>query len=262
MKTPLYLGPSAQVRLDDGCSLYVSSKGCIPQRFPIGRISRIVARAGCQLPMDACIALLRQGVPLVFCERGSQAKPLGLCVPLRCQPCSLSERIDALLQYPDWRDRYGDWLRAQHNLAMRAVLRRCRIDMRGKLRPRDVQQRLLHHSGVPIGWCGRLLEFWWAAILAWSIAQWRDNGVEGRALLQPGEDWNLPRDISRLLLWSMIPVLVEESRYWRETMQWPGNRVDVACAKRFERHLPVVEKLFRDVNRRLASWLREQGAWR
>src|SRR6516165_629543 len=110
-RRPLFLGPMLRARVDaDGPALRVRAAQRAETRFPLDRVSRIVASARVNWSADALRACLQSAIPIVMVsEDGS---PLGSVHPASLQGSRLAEGLEELLDHPDWRDIYGCWLRA------------------------------------------------------------------------------------------------------------------------------------------------------
>lgn len=110
-RRPLYLCARLKARVDaDGPALRVRSAGRAEARYPLYRVSRVIASNRVDWSAAALEACLQSGIPIVIVA-GSGA-PLGSVQPARASDSSLAGAIDELLDRPDWRDIYDNWLRA------------------------------------------------------------------------------------------------------------------------------------------------------
>jgi len=110
-RRPLYLCARLTARVDaDGPALRVRSAGRAEARYPLYRVSRVIASNHVDWSAAALEACLQAGIPIIIVA-GSGA-PLGSVQPARVSASRLSEDIDELLDRPDWREIYDNWLRA------------------------------------------------------------------------------------------------------------------------------------------------------
>lgn len=110
-RRPLYLGARLKARVDvDGPALRVRSAGRAEARYPLYRISRVIASAHIDWSAEALRACLESEIPIVIVA--GDGAPLGSVQPVCVAASRLSEDIDELLDRPDWREIYGNWLRA------------------------------------------------------------------------------------------------------------------------------------------------------
>lgn len=112
-RRPLYLCARQKARVDaDGPALRVRSAGRAEARYPLYRVSRVIASNRVDWSATALDACLQSGIPIVIVA--GSGVPLGLVQPACVAASRLSEDIDELLDRPDWREIYDNWLRATH----------------------------------------------------------------------------------------------------------------------------------------------------
>lgn len=110
-RRPLYLCARVTARVDvDGPALRVRSTGRAEARYPLYRVSRVIASSRVDWSAAALQACLETGIPIVIVA-GSGA-PLGSFQPASVRASRLAEDMDELLDRPDGREIYGTWLRA------------------------------------------------------------------------------------------------------------------------------------------------------
>lgn len=110
-RRPLYLCARLKARVDaDGPALRVRSAGRVEARYPLYRVSRVIASNRVDWSAAALEACLQAGIPIVIVA-GSGA-PLGSVQPACVAASRISEDIEELLDRPDWREIYDNWLRA------------------------------------------------------------------------------------------------------------------------------------------------------
>ena len=110
-RRPLYLCARHKARVDaDGPALRVRSSGRAEARYPLYRVSRVIASNRVDWSAAALEACLEAGIPIVIVA--SSGAPLGSVQPARVSDSPLASAIDELLDRPDWREIYDNWLRA------------------------------------------------------------------------------------------------------------------------------------------------------
>ncbi|MBI3935967.1 MAG: CRISPR-associated endonuclease Cas1 [Betaproteobacteria bacterium] len=110
-RRPLYLGTRVKARVDvDGPALHVRAAGRAEARYPLYRVSRVIASARVDWSARALHACLETGIPIVIL--GDDGAPLGSFHPARVRSSPLSEDLEELLDRPDWPEIYDGWLRA------------------------------------------------------------------------------------------------------------------------------------------------------
>jgi hypothetical protein len=116
-RRPLFLGAALRGRVDaDGPGLRVRAEGRAETRFPLDRLSRVVAGARLNWSAEALRACFERAIPVVIVrEDGS---PLGSIQPARVHRARLAEALDELLDRPDWLDVYRCWLRSARMRAL------------------------------------------------------------------------------------------------------------------------------------------------
>jgi hypothetical protein len=110
-RRPLFLGVRVRARVDaDGPALLVRAAGRSETRYPLARVSRVIASPRVDWSAGALRACLETGIPIVIV--GDNGAPLGSFHPAQARASRLSEGIEELLDRPDWRELYASWLRA------------------------------------------------------------------------------------------------------------------------------------------------------
>jgi hypothetical protein len=110
-RRPLFLGTRLQARVDaDGPSLRLRAEGRAETRFPLERVSRIVAGARVTWSAEALRACFESAITIVVMREDGST--LGSIQPARVQRARLAEALEELLDWPDWHDVYHCWLRS------------------------------------------------------------------------------------------------------------------------------------------------------
>jgi hypothetical protein len=116
-RRPLFLGPTLRGRVDaDGPALRVRAERRAETRFPLDRVSRVIASARVSWSADALRACLENAIPIVIV--GPDGSPLGSVQPTRVRASPLARALEELLDWPEWRDVYGSWLRGARMRAL------------------------------------------------------------------------------------------------------------------------------------------------
>lgn len=111
---------NSQVTLD-GPALRIDCDGKAPRYLPLVRVSRIISASHIHWAQPALLQCASQGIPVSFTDRnGNVIAHLSGQAHSRQ---SLHAYLNALLDRPDWYERYHDWLSAQRSLARRSLLR-------------------------------------------------------------------------------------------------------------------------------------------
>jgi len=205
MSRPLYLdgSPRAPLRVRrDGPALCVKQPGRADRLYPFGRLSRVVVSGAVDWEMPALLETMEQGIPVVFL--GVRGHVRGYCLGAHPRRGGLNERIEALLDRPDWADRYGDWYAAAERRAVLWIVRRLRLPEHD-LRPRPVRERIdaVLSRRVPLRQVHRgraLLQGWHQALVAEAFAA---EGVRGQTLVGRRAGLNLIRDFTRIVGWEL-----------------------------------------------------------
>jgi len=198
-RRPLFLRPALQARVDaDGPALRVRAERRAETRFPLDRVSRIVASARVNWSADALRACLERAIPIVIVT--ADGAPLGSIQPARVGASRLAEALEELLDWPDWRDIHDCWLRAAR-MRVLAEWRRAREAEGAAPDPRvyqDLVKRYLYPAKTaPVKaamrgiWCGAVY-----ALATETAQRW---GVPGVMWGSEGDAIDLRRDLADLM---------------------------------------------------------------
>jgi hypothetical protein len=198
-RRPLFLGPTLRAHVDvDGPALRVRAHGRAERRFPLDRVSRVVASTRINWSADALRACLEGAIPIVIVsEKGS---PLGSLQPARMRPSRLAEALEELLDYPNWRDIYHCWLRAAR-MQVLGDWRRARQAAGSPLDPleyQDLVKRCVYRAESTSATTGTT-ELWDGAVYSLAtetIERWR---LPSLLWGSGGEALDLRRDLSDLM---------------------------------------------------------------
>jgi hypothetical protein len=195
----LFLGPAVRARVDlDGPALRMRAVGKAETRFPLYRISRIVASAHVSWSSDALRACLEGAIPIVVMSK--DGSPLGSIQPARPRRSPLADALEELLDWPDWRDVHACWLRAAR-MRILADWRRARQHEGAALDPHAYRE--LVRTEVYGGGTGcpnqDMTGLWRSALYALAASTTRRWGVPPLLWGSGGEALDLRRDLAALL---------------------------------------------------------------
>jgi hypothetical protein len=196
-RRPLFLNPALRGQIDaDGPALRLRAEQRSDTRFPLDRVSRIVAGTRVNWSANALRACLERAIPIVIAD--ANGSPLGSMLPTHLHALPLAAALEELLYCPDWRDVYRRWLRSE------------RMRMLGQWR------RAQETAGTPPdadGWCNLVRRhvyraatpahetpgFWHGALYALAVETIRRWGVPP-VMWGYGDDvLDLRRDLASLL---------------------------------------------------------------
>jgi CRISPR associated protein Cas1 len=111
-RRPLFFNPALRGKIDtDGPALRLRAERRAEARFPLDRVSRIVAGAHVDWSAGALRTCLERAIPIVIAS--TDGTPLGSMLPARMPAPPLASALEELLCCPDWRDIYRRWQRAE-----------------------------------------------------------------------------------------------------------------------------------------------------
>jgi hypothetical protein len=199
MRRPLFLRPAGGARVDtDGPALRVRAERRADTRFPLERVSRIVAGARVSFSADALRACFEHAIPIVIVN--ADGTPLGSIQPARPATLPLARALDEFLDWPDWRDIYLCWLRAAR-MRVLADWRRAREAEGAVVDPRAWQELVKKHLYPAQAAPGKqtMTGLWRGAIYALAADAIQRWGVSGVMWGEGGEALDLRRDLAQLL---------------------------------------------------------------
>jgi hypothetical protein len=112
VRRPLYVLAAGRTTVDlDGPAFLVRRQGRADARYPLARVSRVIASTQVEWSTGALAACLENGIPVVI--TGSGNAPVGYLLPSIQAPSRLGGELEEFIDRPDWKERYADWLRAE-----------------------------------------------------------------------------------------------------------------------------------------------------
>jgi hypothetical protein len=198
-RRPLFLRPPGRTRVDtDGPALRVRAERRAETRFPLDRISRIVAGARVSWSADALDACLRHAIPIVIVT--ADGAPLGSIQPAQVHASPLAAALEELLDWPDWRDIYKCWLRAAR-MRVLAEWRRAR-EAEGAPPDARVYQELVRTHLYPVKAAPAkqgITGLWRGAVYALAAETAQRWGIEAVMWGSGGDAIDLRRDLADLM---------------------------------------------------------------
>lgn len=197
-RRPLFIGRGVRARVDlDGPALLVRAARRCERRYPLYRISRVIAGSGVDWSAEALRACLQCAIPIVILAQ--DGAPLGLLHPARAGGARLAEALEEMLDRPDWRERYDNWLRAAR---MRVLMDwRASREAEGAAVDRAelrelVRRHVYSPAAQPDGAIGGICRGALYALAAESVCRW---GLKPVFVATGGEPLQLLSDLVALL---------------------------------------------------------------
>jgi hypothetical protein len=166
-------------------------------RFPLDRVSRIVAGTRVNFSAEALSACLEHAIPIVIVR--ADGTPRGSIAPARVAPLPLAGALEELLDWPELRDIYGCWLRAAR-MRVLADWRRAREAEGAAPDPRDFQELVKRHLYPAQAAAKQAMTGLWRgavyALAAEATVRW---GVPGVMWGEGGDALDLRRDLAQLM---------------------------------------------------------------
>lgn len=108
---PLFVNARVRGRVDvDGRALRIRAAGRSETRYPLERVSRVIAGPELDWSAQALRACFEHSIPVVVVSE--DGTPLGSLQPALARASSLAEALEEVLERPDWPELYGCWVRA------------------------------------------------------------------------------------------------------------------------------------------------------
>lgn len=196
-RRPLFLNPSLRGQMDlDGPALRLRAEHRAETRFPLDRISRIVAGVRVNWSAGALRACLERAIPVVIA--GADGAPLGAMLPARMRTLPLAPALEELLYCPEWRDIYRRWQRAER-MRMLATWRRA-LEAQGMTPDpaayRSLVRRFVYRHAAAVH---DKPGFWHSALYAVAVETLRRWGAPPVMWGDGGDVLDLRRDLADML---------------------------------------------------------------
>lgn len=254
MKT-LYLDGARQTEVMlDGPALRVRTLGRADGLYPLGRVSRVVVFGYAEWRTNALLACADRGIPVTFVGPGGQ--PRAWLVPVLPRPMPLAQRIQELLNRPDWTSLYQDWRRHTERKVILRLLGELRIRV-SDLRPHRVAEELLNRLALG----GRteasaLLRFWEGLLAARAAALLSKAGLEGAQFGALDHYWSLAADLVRLAGWNHYLWLAGWRQPNGQDAPDPNSpEFRRAATEYFEQRVIDVDRTLRGLLNQFSAWL-------
>lgn len=203
----LYLrdGVPWRVRLDADVALQLISPHGTQRRVPLRCLSRVVAGSSVRWDTPALLACARAGVPITFEDRRNQ--PVAWCLGVRRRQHRIGALLALALECHRWSERYGQWLRNQHNHAMAQLRDKHRLRSE-RLEAERVTGQLCNLLYQRLGYgVGPLLSASKATVSAWASRELGERLGDPLLLMHGRPGWTLLTDLCDLLHWSTLDML-------------------------------------------------------
>lgn len=258
---PLYLDSAEGTTVAlDGPALRVRQPERADRLFPLARVSRIVVSGAPEWQTAALLACAGRGITVTFLDH--QGTPLGRLLGRMGDRQGLQQRLLDLLDRPDWRVLYAQWLRAMRQRWARTA--RPRLHAPGSLHTvSQLSDWVEHEARVLAGdEAGPASGRWLRADLSAAVSERlvRTGLDTGSELFQDGHP-DLVTDLVEVLRWELEPVrLGWLRRRWQMAQRKgqgvipPPRKVWIAL---FERNRQTVGLSIHRLTDRLRLWLTE-----
>lgn len=247
---PLYLDGRRplHVSLPSDDSLRIDSPDLAAQWVPLGHISRVVSSGAVDWTLPALKRLMRARIPVAFFD--GHGRLIGYCLGSRRQRLDLCQRIEELMDRPDWPALYGDWFRAtQHDVMRGAALGTCDEAPT----PRAVREHLLAHRAKRLGLrrAIKLQDTLRSELLA-RVAGWlHATGIHPAHIIADEGGLSLVHSLARLIEWELQPRIDAQLR-----RKLPGRALRYVAGF-LDRHNDWLRGRFAEHLGSLDRWLRE-----
>jgi hypothetical protein len=182
----------------DGPALRVRTERRIETRFPLDRVSRIVASVRVNWSADALNACLERSIPIVIVT--AQGAPLGSIQPVCAHASRLASALEELLDWPDWYEIYNCWLRAVR-MRVLAEWRRTR-EAEGAVPDPRAYQSLVKKYLYPVETAPArpaMAGLWRGAVYAFAAEMAQRWGIPGVMWGSGGDSIDLRRDLADVM---------------------------------------------------------------
>ncbi len=250
---PLYLDGQRPQRVSlDGPALRVDIEGAAPGRYPLRRLSRVVASSQVEWDTPALVACLAAGIVVSFLDREGQMA--GICMGARREGMGLYRLLEEFAHRPDWPRHYENWYDAMERRCILAVIRRMPVRP-ADLRPRTVRQACRDTMGSLAS--GRVVDrvcgYLEAALAACAVRTARDAGITPALLVDEATGHALLRDLGRLAAWQAQPLAYRVVRAHEDSLLPPRR----ALAEVAEAHAGACTRLTHELLGRLEQRISE-----
>ena len=250
---PLYLNGREPIQVGlDGPALRVSVRGSAIQRFPLRRVSRVMASGSTSWSTAALLACADQGISVCFLDANGTARARWVGRP--SDRDGLLQRWQDFQDRPDWMDLFRQWTRATRRRAIRMCAWRMgwspKLDSRSVIQfivqalegngsPRDLRSACRHLRGIA---GARTLE-----VLA---QRGLSAGNPSLACLTP--------TLVTVLTWALYPELTQWLRDTAQPTKQPNGdwaSESASLVYFFERNLSTTDFYLNDALNRLQRFL-------
>lgn len=252
-RLPLYLEGRQPLTVDlNGPALLVKSETRAPGRFPLQRLSRVIAGQQVQWRTRALLACLDQGIAVIFVD--GRGRPAGYLHAMNEHASRLDQLIRESLSRPDWQESYKNWLRAEHMRVLQAW--RAGQEKAGHIISEQAFQRLVRrhiyqgnrsaqeeHAG-----------FYQAAIAAMLASLFRRAGLEPRYWGLHGHALDLIGDLTQVLILKLILEIGEFGSGFETQVELMLRVFHSQLDELDQSAMTILGRLHRHIKEQLETW--------
>ncbi len=250
---PLYLNGSEPIQVSlDGPALRVSTPGSAVLRFPLRRVSRVIANGKASWSTEALLACADQGISVSFLARDGTTRARWIGRP--DDRDGFLQRWQDFQDRPDWTDLFRQWSRA----ARRRAIRMCawRMGWSPKTDSRSITRFLVQsldgdRSAVGLRQANRILRGL-AGARAVEVLVQRGFSAPATSLAC------LVPVLVTVVTWSLHPQLTQWLRENAQKIEQPPKQPASslpALVELFERNVATIDFCLRDALNRLQRFL-------
>ncbi len=209
MMRALYLDGAVPIHtMLDISALRVQREDESPRFFPLRRLSRVIVSGAVSFDTEALLALADYGIPVSFLDRKGTVRAR-LVGEIRLEGGLAQTWVD-FLERPDSSQEYENWRRSHERRAAVSTLRRLGLnpfhgDTLGRLRDSATALAIRLADPPTVTECLRHLRSMTTTRIELELMQ---RGLGRSIRPQVDGEPDLSRDLTRILLWELIPSLV------------------------------------------------------
>jgi len=167
-------------------------------RYPLARVSRIVATCRVDWSGSALHACLSEGITVAFVD--GSGRHLGSFTPAIAQPSPISELLEELITDARWSETFDNFMRHLRSRVLRAWIRRNRC---APLPTADVdawRRCYVYHAAIPVG-----LQFDYRGLLRSLVdAKLYAEGIRARYVDRDGLELDLAEHLCALVYGALV----------------------------------------------------------
>jgi len=251
LKHPLYIGSRASVKRQ-GPSLLISSPDRSDGRYPLGRISRVLASAHSDIHWQAIVGCMEYGIPFNIERNGSV---IGCFVP----PARMKTGLDSLLRNvlgdDDLIEYWQAWVKAEEHRMM--LLSMCYLNRNYEGKSCREAMYCIAKDIYLRGGAERIIFRHWNGCIQSMVTEFLINeGVS--ALCLTAKPLALLPAFSKMLLWPLRSHLMRYHAHWQQQLPIVDKQaMAFICLQEFERCSPQLQQHLKIIVRGMHQQLLE-----